>query len=165
MSWLQNIGRICKLTQAPSCLFLFMYSPLSISFSHYTLLFIIIIRFGMACCPLDESLSRVVIDISSRPHAVINMQLTREKLGDISCEVRVPPVPPFYCDSNTVILTMSKSQRLFSTAFPPTTLVTLSSNPNPNPNPSSFTLPCSIQDVETFLRIFCTNGTHHATRY
>jgi len=51
----------------------------------------------MACCPLDESLSRVVIDISSRPHAVINMQLTREKIGDISCEVRVPPV---YCDSN-----------------------------------------------------------------
>ena len=34
-------------------------------------------RFGMALCPLDESLSRAVVDISSRPHAVIDLQLTR----------------------------------------------------------------------------------------
>ena len=36
-----------------------------------------ITRFGSALCPLDESLSRVVVDISSRPHAIVNLQLTR----------------------------------------------------------------------------------------
>lgn len=36
-----------------------------------------IVRFGYAMCPLDESLSRAVVDISSRPHAEINLQLTR----------------------------------------------------------------------------------------
>ena len=34
-------------------------------------------RFGSAMCPLDEALSRVVVDISSRPHAVVDLQLTR----------------------------------------------------------------------------------------
>jgi HAD superfamily hydrolase (TIGR01548 family) len=34
-------------------------------------------RFGSAHCPLDESLSRAIVDISSRPHAVIDLQLTR----------------------------------------------------------------------------------------
>ena len=34
-------------------------------------------RFGNAYCPLDEALSRVVVDISSRPHAVVNLQFTR----------------------------------------------------------------------------------------
>lgn len=34
-------------------------------------------RFGLACCPLDESLSRVVVDISSRPHSVVDIQFTR----------------------------------------------------------------------------------------
>jgi len=36
-----------------------------------------ICRFGTAYCPLDEALSRAVVDISSRPHAVIDLQLTR----------------------------------------------------------------------------------------
>ena len=36
-----------------------------------------ITRFGHAYSPLDEALSRVVVDISSRPHAVINLDLTR----------------------------------------------------------------------------------------
>lgn len=44
-------------------------------------------RFGNAYCPLDEALSRVVVDISSRPHAVVNLQFTREMVGDISCEM------------------------------------------------------------------------------
>lgn len=44
-------------------------------------------RFGSAYCPLDESLSRAVVDISSRPHAVINLNLTREMIGDISSEM------------------------------------------------------------------------------
>lgn len=36
-----------------------------------------IVRFGSALCPLDEALSRCVVDISSRPHAEIHLQLTR----------------------------------------------------------------------------------------
>ena len=34
-------------------------------------------RFGNAYCPLDEALSRVVVDISSRPHAIVDLQFTR----------------------------------------------------------------------------------------
>eukprot|EP01130_Rhizamoeba_saxonica_P017781 TRINITY_DN8700_c0_g1_i1.p1 TRINITY_DN8700_c0_g1~~TRINITY_DN8700_c0_g1_i1.p1 ORF type:complete len:244 (-),score=35.51 TRINITY_DN8700_c0_g1_i1:76-807(-) len=44
-------------------------------------------RFGSALAPLDEALSRAVIDISSRPHAEIKLSLTREKIGDISSEM------------------------------------------------------------------------------
>lgn len=46
-----------------------------------------ILRFGCAHCPLDEALSRVVVDISSRPHAVVDLQFTREMIGTISCEM------------------------------------------------------------------------------
>ena len=44
-------------------------------------------RYGSAFAPLDESLSRAVVDISSRPYAVVNLKLKREKLGDLSCEM------------------------------------------------------------------------------
>jgi imidazoleglycerol-phosphate dehydratase len=46
-----------------------------------------IARFGSALCPLDEALSRAVVDISSRPHAVVNLALDREMIGDLSCEM------------------------------------------------------------------------------
>lgn len=36
-----------------------------------------IARFGSAYCPLDEALSRCVVDISSRPHAEIHLDLKR----------------------------------------------------------------------------------------
>jgi imidazoleglycerol-phosphate dehydratase len=45
-----------------------------------------IVRFGHAYAPLDEALARAVVDISGRPHAVIDLGLRREKLGDLSCE-------------------------------------------------------------------------------
>lgn len=45
-----------------------------------------IARFGDAHAPLDEALSRAVVDISGRPFAVIDLGLRREKLGDLSCE-------------------------------------------------------------------------------
>lgn len=45
-----------------------------------------IARFGFAYAPLDESLSRAVIDLATRPLAVIDLGLTREKLGELSCE-------------------------------------------------------------------------------
>eukprot|EP00667_Euglena_gracilis_P021829 EG_transcript_24054 len=44
-------------------------------------------RFGEASCPLDEALCRAVVDISGRPFADVNLGLTREKLGDLSCEM------------------------------------------------------------------------------
>ena len=46
-----------------------------------------IARYGHAYCPLDEALSRAVVDISSRPHAVVRLGLKREKLGALSCEM------------------------------------------------------------------------------
>eukprot|EP00618_Florenciella_parvula_P012829 CAMPEP_0119539288 /NCGR_PEP_ID=MMETSP1344-20130328/51481_1 /TAXON_ID=236787 /ORGANISM="Florenciella parvula, Strain CCMP2471" /LENGTH=459 /DNA_ID=CAMNT_0007582523 /DNA_START=51 /DNA_END=1430 /DNA_ORIENTATION=- len=46
-----------------------------------------IARFGTAMCPLDEALSRVVVDISSRPHAEIHLGLKREMIGQLSAEM------------------------------------------------------------------------------
>jgi imidazoleglycerol-phosphate dehydratase len=42
-------------------------------------------RFGSGYAPLDEALSRAVIDLSNRPFAVIDLGLKREKIGDLSC--------------------------------------------------------------------------------
>ncbi|KAH0566406.1 hypothetical protein GP486_000189 [Trichoglossum hirsutum] len=44
-------------------------------------------RFGHAYAPLDEALSRAVIDLSGRPYSVIDLGLTREKIGDLSTEM------------------------------------------------------------------------------
>jgi imidazoleglycerol-phosphate dehydratase len=44
-------------------------------------------RFGHAYAPLDEALSRAVIDLSNRPYSVIELGLRREKIGDLSCEM------------------------------------------------------------------------------
>ncbi|GAA95598.1 uncharacterized protein L969DRAFT_85284 [Mixia osmundae IAM 14324] len=44
-------------------------------------------RFGSAYAPLDEALSRAVVDISSRPYCVTGLQLVREKIGDLSTEM------------------------------------------------------------------------------
>ncbi|XP_065196976.1 uncharacterized protein LOC135828451 [Sycon ciliatum] len=46
-----------------------------------------ITRFGSAFAPLDEALSRAVVDISGRAHASVDLQLQREKLGTLSCEM------------------------------------------------------------------------------
>src|SRR5207253_4234751 len=50
-----------------------------------------IARFGSAYAPLDEALARAVVDLSGRPFAVVNLDLKRERLGDLSCE-NVPHV-------------------------------------------------------------------------
>jgi len=42
--------------------------------------------------PLDEALSRAVVDISSRPHATVNLGLKREQIGLLSCEM----IPHFF---------------------------------------------------------------------
>lgn len=44
-------------------------------------------RFGYAYAPLDEALSRAVVDLSNRPYSVVDLGLRREKLGDLSCEM------------------------------------------------------------------------------
>ncbi|KAM7187966.1 Imidazoleglycerol-phosphate dehydratase [Rhypophila sp. PSN 637] len=44
-------------------------------------------RFGYAYAPLDEALSRAVVDLSNRPYSVIDLGLKREKIGDLSTEM------------------------------------------------------------------------------
>ncbi|KAL7625038.1 imidazoleglycerol-phosphate dehydratase [Parahypoxylon ruwenzoriense] len=44
-------------------------------------------RFGSAYAPLDEALSRAVVDLSNRPYSVVELGLRREKIGDLSCEM------------------------------------------------------------------------------
>uniref|UniRef100_A0A7S3PMG0 Imidazoleglycerol-phosphate dehydratase n=1 Tax=Aplanochytrium stocchinoi TaxID=215587 RepID=A0A7S3PMG0_9STRA len=46
-----------------------------------------IARWGYALCPLDEALSRAVVDISSRPHAHVSLGLRRESVGTLSTEM------------------------------------------------------------------------------
>ncbi|MGQ0704518.1 MAG: imidazoleglycerol-phosphate dehydratase HisB [Gemmatimonadales bacterium] len=43
-------------------------------------------RFGSAHAPLDEALSRVVIDLSGRPWPEVRLDLRRERLGELACE-------------------------------------------------------------------------------
>ncbi|KAM0450901.1 hypothetical protein ACHAPV_004214 [Trichoderma viride] len=44
-------------------------------------------RFGYAYAPLDEALSRAVVDLSNRPYTVVDLGLKREMLGQLSCEM------------------------------------------------------------------------------
>ncbi|MGM0555696.1 MAG: imidazoleglycerol-phosphate dehydratase HisB [Myxococcota bacterium] len=48
-------------------------------------------RFSHAYAPLDEALARVVVDLSGRPFSVVDLGLSREALGGLSCE-NVPHV-------------------------------------------------------------------------
>ena len=43
-------------------------------------------RFGSAYVPMDEALVRAVIDLSGRPYAVIDLGLTRERIGQMATE-------------------------------------------------------------------------------
>jgi imidazoleglycerol-phosphate dehydratase len=43
-------------------------------------------RFGSAFAPLDEALSRAIVDISGRGNACIDLGLSRETLGRLACE-------------------------------------------------------------------------------
>ncbi|MBF0446313.1 MAG: imidazoleglycerol-phosphate dehydratase HisB [Magnetococcales bacterium] len=46
-----------------------------------------ITRFGMAMVPLDESLSRVVVDLSNRPSLVWKVDIKTQKLGTFDTEL------------------------------------------------------------------------------
>ena len=43
-------------------------------------------RFGSAYAPLDESLSRAVVDLSGRPWPEISMDFTRDTVGEVATE-------------------------------------------------------------------------------
>lgn len=60
-------------------------------------------RFGHAYAPLDEALSRVVVDISGRPFADINLGLKREMIGQLSCEM-IPHVFESFAMSSAITL-------------------------------------------------------------
>jgi imidazoleglycerol phosphate dehydratase HisB len=45
-----------------------------------------IARFGSAYAPLDEALSRAVVDLSGRPFARVALGIQRERIGDLSGE-------------------------------------------------------------------------------
>ena len=46
-----------------------------------------ITRFGSALCPLDEALTRVVVDCSNRPYLIWKVGFSRPKLGDFDTEL------------------------------------------------------------------------------
>jgi imidazoleglycerol-phosphate dehydratase len=46
-----------------------------------------ITRFGSALCPLDEALTRAVVDCSNRPYLVWKVGFSRPKLGDFDTEL------------------------------------------------------------------------------
>ncbi|KAF8865962.1 imidazoleglycerol-phosphate dehydratase [Acephala macrosclerotiorum] len=60
-------------------------------------------RFGSAYAPLDEALSRAVVDLSNRPFSVIDLGLKREKIGDLSCEMIPHCLQSFAQASRTTI--------------------------------------------------------------
>ncbi len=46
-----------------------------------------IARFGAALVPMDETLSRVVVDVSNRPHLVWRVAFDRPKVGEMDTEL------------------------------------------------------------------------------
>ncbi len=46
-----------------------------------------IIRFGHAFCPLDEALSRAVVDLSGRPWLHYGLQFRAQRIGDLPTEL------------------------------------------------------------------------------
>lgn len=46
-----------------------------------------IARYGTFFCPMDEALAMVSIDISGRPYLVYDVEISREKIGDMAVEM------------------------------------------------------------------------------
>jgi imidazoleglycerol-phosphate dehydratase len=44
-------------------------------------------RYGSALVPMDETLTRVAIDLSNRPHLVWRVEFARDKVGDMDTEL------------------------------------------------------------------------------
>ncbi len=62
-----------------------------------------IIRYGHAYVPLDEALSRVVIDLSGRPGLVYSVTYTRALIGNFDCDLIYEFFQGFVNQSNTTI--------------------------------------------------------------
>lgn len=60
-------------------------------------------RFGTGFAPLDEALSRAVVDLSNRPYAVVELGLKREKIGDLLCEM-IPHVIESFAQGAAITL-------------------------------------------------------------
>ncbi|AGO12978.1 AaceriADL270Cp [[Ashbya] aceris (nom. inval.)] len=60
-------------------------------------------RFGSGYAPLDEALSRAVVDLSNRPYAVVDLGLRREKIGDLSTEM-IPHFLQSFAESARITL-------------------------------------------------------------
>jgi len=45
-----------------------------------------IARFGFAYAPMDEALCRCVVDLSGRPFCLVDLGLSTERLGSLSCQ-------------------------------------------------------------------------------
>ncbi|WP_240006551.1 imidazoleglycerol-phosphate dehydratase HisB [Pseudaquidulcibacter saccharophilus] len=46
-----------------------------------------IVRYGHYYCPLDEALSRAVVDVSNRPHLEWRVEFKRDKVGEMDTEL------------------------------------------------------------------------------
>ncbi len=46
-----------------------------------------IVRYGHAYAPMDETLSRVALDLSGRPYCIWRLEFTREHLGEMEVEL------------------------------------------------------------------------------
>jgi len=46
-----------------------------------------IMRYGEACVPMDETLTRTVLDLSGRPYFIWKVNFTKPKLGDMDTEL------------------------------------------------------------------------------
>lgn len=60
-------------------------------------------RFGTGFAPLDEALSRAVVDLSNRPYAVVELGLKREKIGDLLCEM-IPHVLELFAQGAAITM-------------------------------------------------------------
>ena len=52
-------------------------------------------RFGCACVPMDEALARAVVDLSGRPFAGVNLDLSREFIGETGKEISAENITHF----------------------------------------------------------------------
>jgi len=62
-----------------------------------------LVRFSHAYAPLDEALSRAVVDLSNRPSAHISIPFTREKIGELSTEM-IPHVLESFAQAASITL-------------------------------------------------------------
>ncbi|HAE60859.1 MAG TPA: imidazoleglycerol-phosphate dehydratase HisB [Eubacteriaceae bacterium] len=60
-------------------------------------------RYGTFYCPMDESLSRVALDLSGRGYLVFNVDLKREKVGDFETEMLNEFLYAFAINSGTTL--------------------------------------------------------------